>query len=117
MKRKFLSIALCLTLCFTSMMFFTACKEKPEAVSEVVAAQELNEAMKHLNTSTAVKMTGGGLYEGLLVIASEDTTYVKEPLFGTVEAWVVKEGDYFYEYSIVEYALEGDETETQPISV
>ena len=57
MKRKFLSLVMCLMLCLSSMLVLSACKKKPKEISEVQAAQELNKAMQTLEETKSMKLS------------------------------------------------------------
>ena len=109
MKRKFLSIALCLMLCFSSMLIFGACKEKPVKIGEVEAANELSTAMANLVSENSIKIYSDNfLFMGqFTLIATEDMAYTKMDLFAS-ESWTKKEGDNWYVYSVANIS----ETET-----
>lgn len=117
MKRKFLSIAICLMLCFTSVFMLSACKEKPEKISIDEAAAAFETAMVAMEEAESIKLTMNvpgfgnmvciGNEEGSYVrfysrVVSEGVVYVID-----VEDWVTQE-DSWVNYSLMTMQ-EGDE--------
>ena len=100
MKRKFLSIAICLMVCFSSMFMFSGCKEdKSVPVAEAVAMESLNTAMSKMENETAVKLSCSMMGAGeAIIISSQNKMYANIP--GTSESWMTKNGDVFDVYTI-----------------
>ena len=99
MKRKFLAFSLCLALCLSSMLFFSACKEKPVPVGEVEAGQEFEAAMTNLESEEAIKMTLNMMGYEMIMISSEELNYVYAADY--TQMWSVKNGDVYTEYLIM----------------
>ena len=110
MKRKFLSLVMCLMLCLSSMLVLSACKKNPKEISEVQAAQELNKAMQTLEETKSIKISVEypeiyaeemKLMFDFLIIATEETAYVDMTMFGfAVENWTLKENGIWTQYTV-----------------
>lgn len=107
--KKFISICFCLMLCLTSLLLISGCEEKPKPVSEVQAAEVLETAMINLETSSAIEIECDNFF---CFVISEDISYAD---FMGFKVWTVKEGNYFYDYSIVTYEEEGQDPVTSYI--
>ena len=77
MKRKFLSVIICLMLGLSSMFMFTACKEKPKTISKEEAVAAFDSAMEVLAQAEGIKITSNvmGISE-MLCIATETGSYI-----------------------------------------
>ena len=80
MKRKFLSIAICLMFCFTSVFILSACgEEKPMVVAKEDAEVAMATAMTTLEETKTIKMTMDMPMNmgGMVVIATENSAYIE----------------------------------------
>ena len=105
MKNKFLTIALSLMLCLSSMFIFGACKDEPVPVPEAAAMETFNTAMTNMENEDAVKMTYSLMGYELSMVASEEQIYMYST--DTIESWSVKNGEVFDQYTIVNVSTSG----------
>lgn len=101
MKRKFLSIACCLLMLFSTVMLVTACgKAKPVAVSRKKAELSLISAVELIEASNAVKMEIDSLEQETFYVATSDVLYQATASEG-LSLWTEKDGNYWYEFFTV----------------
>ena len=111
MKRKILSITICLMFCLSSIFVFGACgKEKAKEVSEVVAMDAFNKASVNMEDEEVVKMTCDIPFGGKMTyIFSQNKTYINVP--DESEMWMIKNGDVYDQYLIENVGIEEIEYE------
>ena len=131
MKRKFLSVAICLMFCLTSMFMLSACgEEKPVVVAQHDAETAMNTAMETLAQSTTIKMTMSMPMEmgDMVIIASEEQAYVEMTMAYEdgeysydmlVSSWTELEEDAYVTYSYMSMTEDGvtEEVATKSISL
>ena len=111
MKRKFLSIAICLMVCLSAMFMFTGCKDKPKKISKDEAVAAFDSAMQVLSEAESIKLTMNYAGIGNMVcIGSESGSYVNVSTIMidegvqyamNVQDWVIQEGDAWANYSLM----------------
>ena len=113
MKRKFLSMAICLMFCLTSVFMFGGCgKDKPVVVAQHEAEAALNSAMQTLQQSKSIKMTMEMPSDmgSMLIVASEEMSYIEMNMAYSdedynysmlINAWTKVENDVFTTFSYV----------------
>ena len=129
MKRKFLSIAVCLMFCLTSMFMLSACgEEKPVVVAQHDAETAMNTAMETLAQSTTIKMTMSmpmGMGD-MVIIASEEQAYVEMAMAYEdeeysydmlVSSWTELEEDAYVTYSYMSMTEDGETEEVATKSI
>ena len=95
MKKRFLSIAICLTLCLSAMFVFSACKKEKEPTEAEIANQQMTSAFTNMLSQEAFKMEG--LVEGqeMVMIYSEDALYYEMSMMGmAIQMWSIDGFDY-----------------------
>ena len=100
MKRKFLSLVLCLMICLSSGIVLSGClEEKPKPVGEVYAMDAYNTAVTNINNSDGIKMSCEMMGVEVKMIISETQVYAYTT--DEMEMWAIKDGN-FYEMYLIE---------------
>ncbi len=112
MKNKFLTFALTLMLCLSSVFVLGACKEKPVEIGEAEAMQQVQAALQHLNEVESCKISLNTILGSGYIIANAEMQYSNMEFISIPkESWVIKEGDASYRYEKAKYLVDEGETE------
>ena len=123
MKRKFLSVAICLMLCLSSMFMFTACKEKPTKISRDEAVAAFDSAMETMAEAEGIKITANVMgISQMVCIGTEAGSYINlhaeesfveggnvETFVIDIENWITEEEGVWVNYSLLTMAENGGE--------